>query len=297
MKGRPGKQPAVGLLLVSAEEATIAEWQPRGVEILRKQELRRNEAEEHEADDRSLSRPRRSGATKTAPHASGRRDLWERRLEDHRARFARTAAGSAAQTAQRRGWEIVLSRRHARSSRVRTGSRDHARRQTARFIRHVPGYRTRHADDLQPVGLHDTRVRRGRLPRAPARGRPRFRARAAVRSAGRRFAPSSRGAAGPRPCRPVRRSPGPPVSDVQADPHADLTAETHEKARAMHEHARELHRSAAEIQEEHARHSRNRGEEEWAVRAEGLAQKERELEAQEARREQTEARKRDDAGS
>lgn len=67
MKGRPGKQPAVGLLLVSAEEATIAEWQPRGVEILRKQELRRNEAEEHEADDRSLSRPRRSGATKTAP--------------------------------------------------------------------------------------------------------------------------------------------------------------------------------------------------------------------------------------
>lgn len=108
MKGRTGKQPAVGLLLVSAEEATIAEWQPRRVEILRRQELRRTEAEEHEAADRSISRPRRSGDTKAAPHASGRRDLWERKLEDHRARFARAAADSAARTAKRRGWEIVL---------------------------------------------------------------------------------------------------------------------------------------------------------------------------------------------
>jgi hypothetical protein len=108
MRGRTGKQPAVGLLLVSAEEATIAEWRPRRVEILRKQELGRTEAEEHERDDRSISRPRRSGETKSAPHASGRRDLWERKLEDHRARFAREAAGSAARTAQRRGWEIVL---------------------------------------------------------------------------------------------------------------------------------------------------------------------------------------------
>ena len=63
----------------------------------------------------------------------------------------------------------------------------------------------------------------------------------------------------------------------------------------MHERARELHRTAAEVQEEHAKHSREKGEGEWADRAERLAEKERVLEASEARHEETEARKRDDA--
>jgi hypothetical protein len=108
MKGRGAEQPAVGVLLVSAEEATIAEWHPRRVEILRKQEFDFTEAEKHELVGPSISRPRHSGDTNAAPHASGRRDLWERRLDDHRARFARSAADSAARTAQNRGWDVVL---------------------------------------------------------------------------------------------------------------------------------------------------------------------------------------------
>ena len=105
---RDDTEPAVGLLLVSAEEATVAEWHPRQVEILRRQELGRTEAEEHELVGPSISRPRRSGDTNAAPHASGRRDLWERRLEEHRARFARAVADSAARTARSRGWDVVL---------------------------------------------------------------------------------------------------------------------------------------------------------------------------------------------
>lgn len=108
MGARAPRNPAVGLLLVSAEEATIAEWHPQRVEILRKQELGRTEAEEHELVGPSISRPRHSGDTNAAPHASGRRDLWERKLEGHRERFARAAADSAARTALSRRWDVVL---------------------------------------------------------------------------------------------------------------------------------------------------------------------------------------------
>jgi hypothetical protein len=43
-----------------------------------------------------------------AAHSSAQRDLWERRQEEHRARFARDAADAAARSAQSRGWEFVL---------------------------------------------------------------------------------------------------------------------------------------------------------------------------------------------
>jgi Bacterial archaeo-eukaryotic release factor family 10 len=107
MTGR-GNDGSVGVLLVSAEEATIAEWHPHRVEILRKQELGRTEAEEHELVGPSYSHPRGSGEKATAARSSGQRDLWERRLEDHRARFSRAVADSAAKTARSRGWDVVL---------------------------------------------------------------------------------------------------------------------------------------------------------------------------------------------
>jgi hypothetical protein len=108
MKGRAGNDSAVGLLLVSGVGATIAEWHPRRVEIVRKLELGLTEAAEHELVGPSYSHPRDAGEKATAARSSSQRDLWERRLEDHRARFAREAATDTARAARARGWDVVL---------------------------------------------------------------------------------------------------------------------------------------------------------------------------------------------
>jgi hypothetical protein len=99
---------AVGVLLVSADRATIAEWHPRRVEELQNFELRLTEAEEHELVGPSYSHPRGSGEKALATTSNSQRDLWERRLDDHRARFARSAAVRAAAAAKKRGWSFVL---------------------------------------------------------------------------------------------------------------------------------------------------------------------------------------------
>jgi hypothetical protein len=98
----------VGVLLVAAETARIGEWQPRRVEELRKLELPVTEAAEHELVGPSYSHPRGSGAKATAARSSSQRDLWERRMHEHRVRFARSAAVDAARIAKRRGWQAVL---------------------------------------------------------------------------------------------------------------------------------------------------------------------------------------------
>lgn len=108
MTKRDGSDEAVGVLLVSADRATVAEWHRRRVEELQSFELRLTEAEEHELVGPSYSHPRGSGEKGTASTSSAQRDLWERRLEDHRARFARSAAIKAATAAKKRGWEFVL---------------------------------------------------------------------------------------------------------------------------------------------------------------------------------------------
>jgi hypothetical protein len=108
MKKHVGNDFAVGLLLVSGEGATIAEWHPRRVEVLRKLELGLTEAAEHELVGPSYSHPRDAGEKAVAARSSSQRDLWERRMEDHRARFARDAAAGAARSAEARGWDVVL---------------------------------------------------------------------------------------------------------------------------------------------------------------------------------------------
>jgi len=108
MTGRADNESPVGLLMISADDATIAEWHPRQVEVLRRQALGLTEAEEHELVGPSYSHPRGAGEKATAARSSAQRDLWERRLEDHRARFARAAADSAARSARTRGWDVVL---------------------------------------------------------------------------------------------------------------------------------------------------------------------------------------------
>jgi len=109
MKEPPGsKDSTVGVLLVSAEAATIAEWHPRRIEELRKLALPVTEAVEHELVGPSYSHPRGSGERATAARSSSQRDLWERRMDEHRVRFTRSAAADAARIAKRRGWQAVL---------------------------------------------------------------------------------------------------------------------------------------------------------------------------------------------
>lgn len=108
MKGRTTSDPVTGVMLVSADGATIAEWNPRKVEEVRKLELDLPEAAEHELVGPSYSHPRGSGEKASAARSSSQRDLWERRVEDHRVRFARSAAASAARAAKSRGWDLVL---------------------------------------------------------------------------------------------------------------------------------------------------------------------------------------------
>ncbi len=108
MTKKDGSDGAVGVLLVSADHATIAEWSPNRVEELQSVELRLTEAEEHELVGPSYSHPRGSGEKALASTSNAQRDLWERRLEDHRVRFVRSAAVRAAAAAKRRGWDFIL---------------------------------------------------------------------------------------------------------------------------------------------------------------------------------------------
>jgi hypothetical protein len=108
MKEPTGADSPAGLLLLSADGATIAEWHPRKVEEVRRLELALTEAEEHELVGPSYSHPRGSAEKATAARSSAHRDLWERRKEEHATRFARSAAADAARAAKRRGWDLVL---------------------------------------------------------------------------------------------------------------------------------------------------------------------------------------------
>jgi hypothetical protein len=81
-------------------------------------ELEPTEAEEHELLGPSYSHPRGSGEKATATRSSAHRDLWERRLEEHRERFARSAAVRAARSAKHREWDVVLVHGDPRRTRV-----------------------------------------------------------------------------------------------------------------------------------------------------------------------------------
>jgi hypothetical protein len=108
MPGRTDGSAPAGVLLVSADRARIAEWHPRRVDELESLELEPTDAAEHELLGPSYSHPRGSAEKATATRSSAHRDLWERRLEEHRERFARSAAVRAAQEAKRRDWDLVL---------------------------------------------------------------------------------------------------------------------------------------------------------------------------------------------
>ena len=125
MAGRSDQDSPVGVLLVSADRARIGEWHSRRVDMLESFEVEPTDAEEHELLGPSYSHPRGSGEKATATRSSAHRDLWERRLEDHRERFARSAAAEAARLAKRRDWDVVLVHGDPRRTR---GALDELRR-------------------------------------------------------------------------------------------------------------------------------------------------------------------------
>src|SRR5512147_1510628 len=108
MTSRDDRDAPAGVLLVSADRARIGEWHARRVEELESLDLETTDAAEHELVGPSYSHPRGSAEKATAARSSTQRDLWERRLEEHRERFARSAAAEAAREAKRRDWDLVL---------------------------------------------------------------------------------------------------------------------------------------------------------------------------------------------
>ena len=132
MAGRTELDGPAGVLLVSADRARIAEWHPRRVEEIDAFELAPTEAAEHELLGPSYSHPRGSAEKATAARSSAQRDLWERRMEEHRERFARSAAATAARSAGPRGWDLVLVLGDPRRTR---GACDELRRRGVEAIR------------------------------------------------------------------------------------------------------------------------------------------------------------------
>lgn len=131
MAGRIDPDTPAGVLLVSADRVTVAEWRAGRLEELRCLELSPTEATEHELLGPSYSHPRGSAEKATATRSSAHRDLWERRLEDRRERFARSAATEAARTASRRKWDVVLV--HGDPRRTRSALAELERRGVAAF--------------------------------------------------------------------------------------------------------------------------------------------------------------------
>jgi hypothetical protein len=69
--------------------------------------------------------------------------------------------------------------------------------------------------------------------------------------------------------------------EARADPGLHQRAKaTHERAAQTHDRAAELHEKSASFHEEHAVEMRQKGHPEWVERAERLADRERELAAQ-----------------
>lgn len=101
--------PAAGVMLVSADGLRVADWRPNAAE-----EVLRRDFEEPTEDWRDLRGPSagspRGASGEGAPgtRSGQQRDLFDRRLEEHRVHFARAAAPEVAVLAGAHGWELVL---------------------------------------------------------------------------------------------------------------------------------------------------------------------------------------------
>jgi hypothetical protein len=98
----------VGLLLVFGDGARLDEWRVGHTEEVERFEFGEPMADSHELRGPAASHPRGSGEGAPGTRSSQQRDLFERRLEQHRVRFVRDVAGKCLAVARERGWPLVL---------------------------------------------------------------------------------------------------------------------------------------------------------------------------------------------
>ena len=108
MQGTHDAHSVAGLLLVFADGVRLDEWRPNRTEEVERFELGEPMAGSHELRGPAASHPKGSGEGAPGTRSSQQRDLFERRLEQHRIAFVRDSAASCAVTARRRGWPLVL---------------------------------------------------------------------------------------------------------------------------------------------------------------------------------------------
>jgi hypothetical protein len=97
-----------GLLLLSAEGARAMDWRPGRAEELRSYSFDEDVEGWRELRGPSASHPRGSGEAAPAFRSGQQRDLFERRLEQHRVAFVRHVAADVVELARARGWRFVL---------------------------------------------------------------------------------------------------------------------------------------------------------------------------------------------
>lgn len=97
-----------GLLLVFGDGARLDAWRPGATVEVERFALGEPMAGSHELQGPAAAHPRGSGERAPGTHSSPQRDLFERRLEQHRVAFVREAAEKCVVVARERGWPLVL---------------------------------------------------------------------------------------------------------------------------------------------------------------------------------------------
>ncbi len=97
-----------GVLLVFGEGARLDAWRPGSTEEVEHFELGEPMADSHELRGPAASHPRGGGEGAPGVRSVPQRDLFERRLEQHRVAFIQEVAAKCVGVARERGWPLVL---------------------------------------------------------------------------------------------------------------------------------------------------------------------------------------------
>ncbi len=99
---------AVGVLLVFGDGARLDEWRSGATTELERFELGEPMAGSHQLRGPAASHPKGSGEGAPGARSSQQRDLFQRRLEQHRIAFVRDVAAKCLVVARSRAWPFVL---------------------------------------------------------------------------------------------------------------------------------------------------------------------------------------------
>jgi len=98
----------VGLLLVSRDGARLDEWRRGATAEVERFELAEPMVDSHELRGPAASHPKGGGEGAPGTRSSQQRDLFERRLEQHRIAFVRDVGARSLVVARERAWPLVL---------------------------------------------------------------------------------------------------------------------------------------------------------------------------------------------